>query len=247
MEKEVNGIRIRECADLGPVIARADHHDRAIEVNRQLFYRLPLDVQEFVLCHEVCHIEHDEHDEALTNQRAAALYLSRATSEADRARREEFLGYLAGAAGDYSNWWQAVIGAAPSLFGLGMTIYGAIKESNSGWYSWDKPTQQANLKVMLTQAFEQSRRSSERSAADILWYDILVQYDSKDSSLDRFLARSGNSWVKAEVAKFEKRYGFGINDVTPIDWTAFAAFKIGLGVVAFAAVFLLIRRIQKNR
>lgn len=247
MEREVNGIRIRECADLGPVIARADHQDRAIEVNRKLFYRLTPEVQEFVLCHEVCHLKYDEHDEAATNRLAAQLYLSRATSDADRARREKFLAYLAGAEGDYSNWWQAVIAAVPAAFSLGYTIYGVIKESNAGWYSWDKTTQQANLKTMLTQAFEESRKSSERSAADILWYDILYNYDNKDNSLDRFLKRSQNAWVKDEIAKFEKKYGFGINDVTPIDPMAFPAVKIAIGALAGVAVFLLVRKIIKNR
>ncbi len=52
-------ITIRE-ASLGPVIARADHEDGAIEVNKDYFYRLPAAVQEYVLCHEVCHLKHDE-------------------------------------------------------------------------------------------------------------------------------------------------------------------------------------------
>ena len=245
MEKEVNGIRVRECADLGPVIARADHKDRAIEVNRQLFYRLTPEVQEFVLCHEVCHLRYDERDEALTNQRAAELYLSRAASEADRQARQKFLDYLAGAEGDYSNWVEVVIAAIPAAFQLGVGIFGIIKENNAGWYSWDRATQQANLKVMLTQAFEESRKTSERSAADILWYDILANYDNKDNSLDGFLRR--NEWVRAEIAKFEKRYGFGINDVTRIDPMAFPAVKIAIGMVAGLLVFLLVRKIIKNR
>ena len=247
MEKVVEGIGIREADDLGPVIARADHRDRAIEVNRQLFYRLTPEVQEFVLCHEVCHLRYEEYDEGRTTALAADLYLRRSTDPADRQKRERFLSYLAGAGGDYSNWWQIVIAAIPAAFSLGMSIYGAVKESNSGWYSWNQQTRRDNMKTMLTQAFEESRKSNERSAADILWYDILLQYDNKDNSLDKFLARSENAWVKAEIAKYEKAYGFGINDVTPIDWLAFPAVKIALSAAFVMAVILLVRKIKKNR
>lgn len=244
MEK-IEEIEVRECADLGPVIARADHQDRAIEVNRKLFYRLTPPVQEFVLCHEVCHLKYDDHDETRTNARAAQLYLSRATSAADRAERERFLSYMAGADGDYSNWWQILIEAIPAAVSLGFNIYGFIKDNNSGWYSWDKSTQQANLKVMLTQAFEQSRKSSTRSASDYFW-DILYQFDNKDGSTGQFLNRSENSWVKSYVAKYEKQYSFGFADITPVDPLAFTFVKIGIGVVVGVAVFLLVRKI-KNR
>ena len=94
-------IAVRE-ADLGPVIARADHWEGAIEVNKDIFYKLPPKVQEFVLCHEVCHLRHNEWDEARTNALAARLYLSRAANEADRKSREQFLSYLDDRGG-YSN------------------------------------------------------------------------------------------------------------------------------------------------
>ena len=149
----------------------------------------------------VCHLRYEEYDEGRTTALAADLYLRRSTDPADRQKRERFLSYLAGAGGDYSNWWQIVIAAIPAAFSLGMSIYGAVKESNSGWYSWNQQTRRDNMKTMLTQAFEESRKSNERSAADILWYDILLQYDNKDNSLDKFLARSENAWVKAEIAK----------------------------------------------
>jgi len=38
-------------------------------------------VQEFVLCHEVCHLKYEEWDEAETNRLAARLFLDRAASE----------------------------------------------------------------------------------------------------------------------------------------------------------------------
>lgn len=247
MEKVIEGIEVREKEDLGPVIARADHQDKAIEVNRKIFYRLPSEVQEFVLCHEVCHLRYDEHDEGRTNQLAAELYLRRAANAADRTDRERFLHYLSGNDdGDYSHIAvTAIISIVTAAVGLGYTIYGVIQDNNAGWYSWEKSTQQANMKVMLTQAFEESRKSSSRSAADFLW-EILYRYDNKDASLDRFLARSENAWVKTWIAKYEKKYGFKLTDVTPVDILAFPMVKVGIGIVAALAVFLLIRKIKKN-
>lgn len=246
MEK-VNGIEIREVADLGPVIARADHEDRAIEVNARIFYGLPPMVQEFVLCHEVCHLKYNEHDESATNALAAQLFLERAQGDDDLAARRDFISWLDGRVAEgYSNWWQAVIAAIPSAVSLGYTIYGIIKDQNKGWYSWERATQQANLKVMLTQAFEESRKSSERSASDFFW-DILYKYDNRDGSTDQFLARSENAWVKKEIAKYEKEYGFGFSDVTPIDWLAYPAVKIAIVALVGLLVFLLVRKIIKNR
>lgn len=245
MEK-VNGIEIRECVDLGPVIARADHRDRAIEVNRKIFYRLPPMVQEFVLCHEVCHLTADEWDETRTNLLAADLFLSRSVSEADRREREEFLAYIGGKEGDYSNWVTAAIAIVGGLWTLGTSVYGVIRQRNAGWYSWDDATKQANLKVMLTTAFEQSRKSSTQSAAGFFW-ELLSQYDNKDGSLERFRSRSGNEWVDGVIRKYEQKYGFGFEEVTPVDIMAFTAVKVGIGVLVGVGAYLLVRKIIKNR
>ena len=235
-------ITIVERTDLGPVLARADHQENAIEVNGRAFYALPPLVQEFVLCHEVCHLRHNEWDEARTNQLAARLFLERARSAADREQRQRFLSYLDGTDGDYSNWWQAVIAAIPAAFSLGTTIYGIVKNQNAGWYSWDKATQQSNLNVMLKAAFEQSRKSRSRSAADFFW-EQLEPNTNKDDSLEKFLSRSGNAWVRQYIAKYEKAYGFGFTEVTPIDLTAYPLVIVAIGAV----VAFIIYRIIKNR
>lgn len=246
MEK-VNGIEIRECADLGPVIARADHRDHAIEVNRQVFYQLPSLVQEFVLCHEVCHLQADEYNEAVTNHLAAQLFLSRATNEADCSRRAEFLAYLDGKEGDYTNFSvaaiTAIIGAVATV---GTTVYGIVKQRNAGWYSWDNATQQSNLRVMLANAFEESRKSSTKSAKDFFWEEM-QQYDNKDNGYDKFISRSGNAWVKDYVAQFEQKYGFKFDEVTPVDLLAFTGVKVALGVLVGLAAFMIIKHIIKNR
>lgn len=233
-------IVIRE-ADLGPVIARADHWDGAIEVNKDIFYKLPTRVQEFVLCHEVCHLRHNEWDEARTNALASQLYLRRAASETDRAERERFLSYL-DTNGGYSNFaWASLITAAASL---AYTVYGVIRDRNAGWYSWDTATQQSNLKVMLSTAFEKARKSGSHSAKEYFW-EILRQYDNKDADVDQFLERSGNAWVGKYIAKWEKAYGFRFGEVTPVDLTAFPLAIVAIGLVAGLAVYMIIKKVRK--
>ena len=233
-------ITIRE-ADLGPVIARADHWDGAIEVNKDIFYKLPPMVQEFVLCHEVCHLRHNEWDEARTNALASELYLRRAANEEDRLERSQFLSYL-DTNGGYSNFaWATLITAAASL---GYSIYGFIRERNAGWYSWDTATQQANLKVMLSTAFEKARKSGSHSAAEYFWAQ-LYPYDNKDADLEKFLGREKNAWVKKYIAKWEAAYGFGFDQVTPVDLTAYPIVIVAIGLVVGFIVYKIIKKARK--
>lgn len=237
-------IAIREQADLGPVIARADHRDGAIEVNGKIFYRLPPLVQEFVLCHEICHLKYEEWDEAETNRLASEVFLKRATSADDLEQRRRFLSYMEGK--DTSNLGvTGILSIVGSVYTLGTSIYGVIESRNMGWYSWPYATQSSNLDVMLTRAFEESRKSSQRSAADFFW-ETMCQYTNKDDSLEKFLNRSDNSWVESHIARYEKKYGFGFYDVTPIDWMAFPAVQVALGALVGAAVFIVLRKYIKN-
>lgn len=231
-------ITIIEKPDLGPVLARADHQENVIEVNGKAFYKLPPMMQEFVLCHEVCHLKYNEWDENRTNQLAVKLFLERSKGEADRRDREDFLSYIEGEGG-YSNWIAAVISA---VVALGTTIYGIVSEKNAMWYSWDEASQQSNLNTMLKTAFEESRRSSEKSAADYFWQQMR-NFTNKDDSLEQFLGRSKNAWVNKYITKYEQAYGFGFNEVTPIDITAYPVVIIAIGAV----VGYIIYRIIKNR
>lgn len=237
-------ITFREREDLGPVLARADHLDNAIEVNARVFYNLPPMIQEFVLCHEVCHLKHHEWDEAKTNQLAAQLYMSRATDAADAETRQRFLSYLDGSSKNYSNWWQAIIAAIPAAFSLGTNIYGIVKQRNSGWYAWDRATQKSNINVMLTQAFEESRKSGSQSASQFLWVQ-LKNYTFKDDDLNEFLGRSENAWVKKTIAQYEKKYGFGFDEVTPMDITAYPLVVVAMLAMAGLAVYLIIKKQKK--
>lgn len=225
------------------MLARADHELNVIEVNKAAFYKLPPMMQEFVLCHEVCHLKHNEWDEAETNRLASRLFMERATSDADRRERNKFLSYLDGT--DMSNITvSAVLGIVSSAIGLGTTIWGTIKQRNSGWYSWDDATQRSNLNVMLTQAFEQSRKTNKKSAAQIFWQQLQA-YDFKDDSLGEFLSRSGNAWVSGRIAAYEKKYGFGFNAVTPIDLTAFPLVIVAIGALVGVVVYKIIKNKKK--
>ena len=237
-------ITIVERKDLGPVLARADHQENAIEVNGKAFYALPPMVQEFVLCHEVCHLQHNEWNEARTNRLASELFIRRSKSADDRMERERFLSYLDGTDGQYSNWWQAVIAAIPAMFNLGTTIYGVVKNQNAGWYSWDDTSKRANLDTMLKQAFEQSRKSGSQSAAEYFWAQMQI-YTNKDDSLDQFMNRSGNAIVGQYVKKYEKAYGFGFKEVTPIDITAYPLAIVAIGGLIAFIVYKIIKKYKK--
>ncbi len=234
-------IVIREQDDLGPVIARADHRDKAIEVNKMIFYWLPPLVQEFVLCHEICHLKYEEWDESETNRLASILFLNRAESEKDLEERRLFLSYMDGKDMSNSLTVGAVLGIVSSIWGISTSIYGALKNKKAGWYSWDAATQMSNLDVMLKQAFEESRKSSECSASEFFW-NLLCQFTNKDDTLEEFLNRSDNDWVRPYISKYEQKYGFGFHDITPVDWMAFPAVKIVLGVLVGVAVALIVKK-----
>ena len=70
-------------------------------------------------------------------------------------------------------------------------------------------------------------------------------YTAKDSSLDQFLRRSSNEWVNNEIAKYEKAYGFGFTEVTPIDLTAFPMVIIAIGALVGFAVYKIIKNRMK--
>lgn len=247
MEK-IQGIKIREAADLGPVIARADHRDRAIEVNRKIFYGLPPMAQEFVLCHELCHLRYDDHDEARTNQRAADLFMQRATNADDRRARAAFLSYLE-SNGGYSNLGPveivSIVGTVvTAVTSIAVTIYQVVAARNAGWYSWNQGTKHKWLEGALNIAFEQARRSGSRSAADYFWAQ-LAPCTAKDEAVEEWMNRKGNEWVKPVIAKYEKAYGFGFTEVTPIDLTVYPLVIVAIGAVAAFIVYRIIKKSKK--
>ena len=245
MEK-IQGIEVREAADLGPVIARADHRDRAIEVNRKIFYGLPPMAQEFVLCHEVCHLRYDDHDEARTNQRAIELFLSRATGEADRQARARFVSYLYdnGYSNDGGLSAAAIAAIINAAIAVASTVYSVVSTRRAGWYSWNHSTKKKWLETVLQSSFEQSRTSTTHSAADFFWAQ-LSGCTNKDESVEEWMGRKENAWVKNVIAKYEKAYGFGFTEVTPIDLTAYPLVIVAIGAVVAFIVYRIIKKSKK--
>ncbi|MCR5040050.1 MAG: hypothetical protein K6A94_12045 [Bacteroidales bacterium] len=229
--------------DLGPVLARADHFNNTIEVNKRAFYTLPPMVQEFVLCHEVCHLKHHEWDEGETNRLASSLFMSRAVDDDDRATRNRFLSYLDGT--DTSNFDVALIlSAASAALSLSSSIYSAIRNRNEGWYGWDDATRRANLETMLKQSFEESRRSTSQSAKEFFWVQ-LSPYTNRDDSVEEFLARTDHAWVKGRIAAYEEAYGFKFDEVTPFDLTAYPLLVVAIGALAAVLVYVIIKKAKK--
>lgn len=245
MEK-IQGIAVREVDDLGPVIARADHRENVIQVNRRIFYGLPPMAQEFVLCHEFCHLRHNERDEARTNQLAVDLFLSRAKGKADLEARKKFLSYLYDNGG-YSNEGIAaiVIAAVSAAVGIATTIYSIVSTRRAGWYSWNQATKKKWLETVLNSAFTQSRASTDHSAAQFFWAQ-LAGCTNKDESLDEWMNRKENAWVKPVIAKYEKAYGFGFNEVTPIDLTMYPVVIVAIGAVATLLIYWIIKKTKKK-
>lgn len=244
MEK-IQGIEVVEVADLGPVIARADHQENVIEVNRRIFYGLPPMAQEFVLCHEVCHLTHNEWDEGRTNQLAAQLFLSRAKGDTDLKARKHFLSYLDGNGG-YSNEAIAaiVIAAVSAAVAIGSTIYSIVASRNAGWYSWNQATKKTWLESALRTSFEQARRSGSHSAAEFFWAQLSA-CTNKDESLEEWQGRSVNDWTKNIIAKYEKTYGFGFKEVTPIDLTVYPLVIVAIGALIGFIVYRIIKKRKK--
>ena len=83
--------KVIQMDDLGAVIARADFDNQTIELNAKIFPNLPPMAQELVMCHEVCHLKYNDHEEAATNARAIQLFMQRSTNAADREKRKKFL------------------------------------------------------------------------------------------------------------------------------------------------------------
>lgn len=243
-------IVVRDVDDLGPVIARADHLENAIELNRKVFYSLPPLTQEFVLCHEVCHLRHNEWDENRTNELAADMFVQRATSDEDRAARKQFLAYLDGGTGQYSNVDPVsiagtIVGIVTAVVSLAVTITSIVKTRNAGWYSFDSATQSSTLKQMLTYAFEQARASGSHSAAEYFWQQM-SQFTNKDDTLNEFLDRKSNAWVRSVIVKYEKDYGFGFDEVTPVDLTAYPIVIVAIGAIVCFLIYKLVIKKRKK-
>lgn len=233
--------------DLGPVIARADFHNQTIELNGKIFPNLPPMVQEYVMCHEVCHLRYDDHDEAATTVRAQQLFLQRANGAADLAERKQFLSTTISQ--QYGN--ELVVGAVITLVLAGISLAATItagvislvKARNIGWYSWSESVQRQNLAVMLDEAFTSAKEGADKPASEYFWLQ-LDQYTAKDDSLEQFLGRKANQWVNDVIEQYATKYGFGFNVVYEKKVYENLWFKALAAVLVAVLVYLVIERIK---
>lgn len=240
--------KVIQVADLGPVIARADFHNRTIELNGKIFPNLPPMVQEYVMCHEVCHLRYDDHDEAATTLRAQQLFLARANGHADLAERKHFLSTTI-TQQQYGN--EIAVGLILLIAGaitLTATTVGGIislvKARNIGWYSWNDAVQRQNLAVMLDEAFSSAKEGADKPASDYFWLQ-LDQYTAKDDSLEQFLGRKSNLWVNDVIPQYEAKWGFGFTEVYEKKIYDHLWFKALMAVAVAAIVYLVVERVRK--
>lgn len=240
---EATTYRVIHRADLGSVIARADFLKQTIELNDAIYPNLPPMTQELVMCHEVCHLAYGEHDEARTQQLAEALFLRRAKNAEDRELR---LAAIGKGSSRYGN--EIAIGLILTIVGavLAVTAGAAtlIIKRNEGWYSWSTVTRKQRMAQMLDQAFQNAKASESRTPADYLWEQLNV-YTAKDSDFDQFLSRSANSWVRAEIEKYEQYYGFGFNETYKRRLSEKPWFKAVAVVIVGLAVYLAVDAVRK--
>ena len=223
-------------------------------------------MQEFVLCHEVCHLVYKEWDEKRANRLACELFLDRAKSAEDFAERKQFVSNLeangmsdfaitaavtataagiAAAAGlSAGELAGIIISSITAVAGIATTIYSIVAARNVGWYSWNKTTQQTWLDTALQTSFEAARRSSNRSAKDFFWAQ-LSPVTNKDESVEEWMNRNANSWVGPVITKYEKRYGFGFDEVRPIDLTAYPLVIVAIGAIVAFVVYRIIKKSRK--
>ncbi len=229
------------------IYARADHVARAIEVNADVYPVLDPLMREFVMCHEVCHLEWDDNDEARTTARACFLFIDRAVTPTDRQKRIEWLKSIGMDSERYSNIATEVIMAivAAACVAVAATAAGVVaivkgvRSRNIGWYSWDDAYKKEYLNRALTDAFNNAMQSDSSTARTFFWNDF-AQYTAKDKNFDRFITRKGNTWVKQVIEKFEYRYGFGFDELYQAPDEDSPLPKIVVGVAVITLLVLLI-------
>lgn len=77
--------------DIGHWIARCNHDTDVIEINGDEFRKLSPLFQDYVWIHEHVHLLVNEYNEAQCNKMTDEIFISRASSQEDLARRKKFI------------------------------------------------------------------------------------------------------------------------------------------------------------
>lgn len=226
------------------IYARADHESRLIEVNASVYPHLDPLMREFVMCHEVCHLEWDDHDETRTNTRACVLFVERGTTPVDRQKRIEWIKAMMHDDPRYSNEIVVLVTCICAAIVAACTITAAtivaVRKRNVGWYSWDRKMQEEYLRRTLTDSFEKAMESDSSSARTFFWEDF-ARYTAKDKNFEKFINRRENNWVKKIITEAEAYYGFGFDELyrPPEEESAIPKIALGIGVLTLLGVLFI--------
>ena len=230
---------------MGPVIARANHDTNVIELNADIYPSMPPYMREYVMCHELVHLEYGEYDEQRTNEIAQRIFLNNAKGEADLEARKDFL-RLGTANANQSNLGTvaitSIIGLAMTVFSTGSGLIGQYKSSNP-FTSLELADQKKLTRNMIVAAFEQSQLVNDKSAKQI-FEGLLANYWSNgyDAFVDKY-----REWFLPMVAEVARGYDFGWNDITPINLWKYAPFRIAVIVAVAALAVFITAKITKKK
>lgn len=229
-----------EYRKLGPVIARANHETNVIELNEDIYPKLPPYVREFVMCHELVHLEYEIWDENRTNEIAVRVFLNNAKSADDLEARREFVSHASVVydtdSSDSSNYVGAIIGAVVTI---GTTVWGSIKANrdNNPFLKLSTADQKALCRNLLDQSFQQADKNSDLSAK-MIFESLIAPYYGKGYSK---FCKKYKKWFPDMVAEYEQKYGRGFEEVRTVSLWSYTPFRVAIVVavaalVAFAAV-----------
>lgn len=233
--------------DTGHWLARCDHVSKTIELNKQEFFKLSPFYQEYIWIHEHVHLMYDVYDEYECNRITDQIFISRAKDEEDRVARIRFV--VTSNDSSKSNIWGVVISAAVTLItGVANAV---ITKRNSGYYSLSGEQQRQLVDNYLSTAFMESLLTSEKSAKTIFWSYLQPSIPrKKEQTYEGWL--KNNSWCKDLVSKYEAEYGFGFDEITPIDKWAHPEYRkkyisIIAGVVVVVVVIVVLFSIIRKK
>ncbi len=225
--------------DTGHWMARCDHSTNVIELNEREFFKLSPMHQDYIWIHEHVHLLNNVYDESECNRITDEIFLSRAKDEADRRERVNFIIRSNDNSLSKNNFWSMLlVSLVGSLVGLGAsTAKNAIANRNAGYYSLGEADQKRYVDNLLSEAFMASLLTDTQSAKDIFWQNLSsVIYRKKEQNFAAWY--SNNTFIDEYIEKYENEYGFGFNDITPVNKLAHPQYQKAMRTYSVIAIVL---------
>lgn len=221
-------------ADTGHWLARCDHESKVIELNRRDFFELSPMMQDYIWIHEYVHLKYGIYDEAECNSVTDRIFISRAENEKDKISRIKFVASSHDSV--KSNFWSVVVS---NLISLGTTVASSVWGGrNSGYYSLSDHEQFTYVDNLLSEAFKASLLTDKQSAKDIFWSYISpnIGRAKEKTSFNAWLGN--NMFARTLIAQYETQWGFGFDELTPIDEKRHPSYQKTMGIVSILAVVI---------